>query len=794
MEFNSIQAALPVCAGVRKLHGTTRWKSDCCNVVFLQSGSLAVTIGGTRYANGQLLSWYSKQEVLFEASTDCDAAFLLLRPEILIDMQDTIPLLSHVTCVPPSEEALSAGEHLLRLCRDPDPQAPRRSLEETGHLLDLLQVLLDHCETEDPLPAPIIALSDRRISMYRAIYTYMTVNYNRGITQAKTAEDFSITPQYLGRVLKEACGKTFRQLLLEIRETQRDLYARYTSLSGDEIARRLDGEASVLSFPREDVSSLHSLPGMPGQLRSSRVVKTSPTDTSMNPNGLYLNAVIDPRQHLPGFWNSLINLGYASDLQKTEIGESLARAQKELDFRYGRICRILDLVSTYQAGGQEIYDFSPVFSLLDQLIQNGMTPFLELGNKNLMINQTASLSITPESAGPSDLYYDHLESVLPWFVRACINHYGMESFRNWYFEVSYSYTETTQAKKFGISQYVSRFRKICQIIHAYCPDCRIGGPGFNDWGNEDLVQKDLHRLVSCGFHPDFYTCYLYPLVDENGERMVLSGNAHLLRERIVLFRQILQQQAPDMEIWVTETNSNLSSRTFLNDSSYQAAWLCRNVLDLLHTGIRSFGYYLLYDTALRYRDTSDFLFGGWGLLSDSDIPKPSYHALSLLSRLSPYCIKNTDRYLIAADYPGRFQILLVRYCHPRREALRKNVTKDALSSPESVFESCGTERCHVRLKGILPGIYILQEFIVSSSCSNLLHTWKELSCLSLQYTPELESRVSASRLFVRTTTCTVEEDGIFNLDTELVNNEVRLITCSLSREQTAEMPARAEEP
>ncbi|MDD6352360.1 MAG: hypothetical protein PUG16_08210 [Lachnospiraceae bacterium] len=784
MDFNSVSEQLLVTAEVRELYGSLSWKSDCFNILYAMDDGLTAEIDGKRYSGQRILSWFSRNEVHFEAPMDCKAVFLLLRTDLLIDMRDCLPLLEGVCAIDDRKDCDAIGGNILPLCKENGSELLHRPLEKAGFLLNILQGLSDHLPASDPLPKPQIPLSDRRYSLYRAIYTFMLTNYNRGISQAGTAQDFSITPQYLGRLLKEACGKTFRQILSEIRENQKKNYQNYTFLSDEEIEGRLDGQSSIFSFTAGDRLTHQSLPGSAGRLHSSNVVKTSPTDTFMNPKGVYINAQIDPRQHIQTFWKKLINLGYAAELQKVELSRPLSLLRSQIGFSYGRICRILDLVTSYQSGGKEILDFSLVFALLDQLMDNGIIPFLELGNKSLKIQQTSSLSISTEDFESAEAYYKRLEEILPSFIRACINHYGPETFDQWYFEVSYPYTEAEMDTDFTFSQFASRFRKIVKIIRTYSRGARIGGPGFNGWGDQNQSRKKIHRLASSSFQPDFYTIYLYPLVDANGEKRVLSKDVQLLKKRVDLFEKTLEEENRDAEIWITETNSNLSSRTFLNDSCYQASWICRNVLDLIHKGVSSFGYYLFSDTSLRYNDTSDFLFGGWGLLSDANLPKPSYYALMLLNQLGQYYIKSSSQYLITADYPGKFQILLVRYSHPGKEALRSNVTKEDLKDPDRVFDGSGSDRFHVRLKGILPGTYILQESIISSSHSNLLSTWKDLSYIYLLHTPDLESVVSAARLYVRSTSFSVEDDGIFNLDTQLNDNEVRLVSCTLIQERT----------
>lgn len=784
MDFNSVSEQFLVNSEVRELYGNLIWKSDCFNILYAPDGGLTAVIDGNRYSNKEVLSWFSPNEVQFEAPMDCEVIFLLLRSDLLIEMRDCESLLENVCALDDRKDCDFIGRHIIALCKDSGSELLRRPLEKAGHLLNILQGLVDHMPSIDPLPKPLIPLSDRRYSLYRAIYTFMITNYNRGISQAGTAQDFSITPQYLGRLLREACGKTFRQILSDIRENQKEKYQKYTRLSEEEIEKSLNGESSIFSFQAGERLTRQPLPGTIGRLHSSNVVKTSPTNTFMNPKGIYVNAQIDPRQHIQPYWKQLINLGYAAELQKVELSEPLSLLHNQLGFRYGRICRILDLAASYQSAGQEIMDFSLVFALLDQLIDNGMIPFLELGNKSLKIQQTSSLSIPTEDFESADAYYKRLEEILPFFVRACINHYGPENFDQWYFEVSYPYTEADMDTDFTFTQFAARFRKIVKIIRTYSHGCRIGGPGFNGWGDSSQSRKKILRLTSSSFQPDFYTIYLYPLVDANGEKRVLSKDAQLLKKRVELFQKTLEGADRDAEIWITETNSNLSSRTFLNDSCYQASWICRNILDLMHEGVSSFGYYLFSDASLRYNDTNEFLFGGWGLLSDANLPKPSYFALMLLNQMGQYYIKNSDQYLITADYPGKFQILLVRYSHPGKEALRSNVKKEDLKDPEKVFDGSGSDRFHVRLKGILPGTYILQEYIISSNRSNLLSTWKDLSYIYLRHTPDLESVVSASRLYVRSTSFTVEEDGIFNLDTQLSDNEVRLVSCSLIQERT----------
>lgn len=763
---------------IRSISGDISWKSDYYNVICVIDGNLNIRIGDKTYEDVQVLAWFTEEKMFFSANHECKVIFLLLDPVMMIDAKDTLCLLEQMICVTKKEDIRTFRNELLSLYNCTYHQALHQPYAVSSRLLNVLQLLLDHCEKRNAIPAPLIPLSEKRMYLYREIWSFLIENCGKDVTQAKTAAIFSITPQYLGRFLKETCNRTYRQLIIEIQELGREAYRQYTSLSDDEIEAHLHDSNPIVSRRSVKNMAAPALPGTAGEPPTTHV-ETSPAVTRSGSDGKWIQATMDLKQKTPCFSNFLINLGYAKELHNQELEDSLSRMKRDLGFQCGRICRITDLVNRYSSAGKELFDFSAVFSLLDTLVQLGITPFLELGYKELIIQKNNSMSLYESLAyRPAD-YFRHLEEVLPHLIRACINHYGQDEFDTWYFEISYPYTAGSREDGFTISQYVFEFQKIYSIIRSYSEKCRIGGPGFNDWIDPSHVRKGLRRLHTAGFSPDFYTIYLYPIVHEGTGTPEISDNPHLLLDRTEHFRKELQEICPGKEIYVTETNSNLSSRSFLNDSCYQAAWICHTVLDLFHSGISSFGYYLLTDTPLRFRDTNDYLFGGWGLVTDSDIPKPSWHAFTLLKRLGSYWIKNTGSCLITADFPGRFQFLLVRYAHPYGENRRKNVSKEALQSPSSVFENCGSDRYHIQLVGVLPGIYLLQEFIINSNHSNLLHAWKALSYMTFTRTPDARELFTGSELYHRTNTCRVEADGIFSLDTELNDNEVRLVICTV---------------
>lgn len=84
----------------------------------------------------------------------------------------------------------------------------------------------------------------------------------------------------------------------------------------------------------------------------------------------------------------------------------------------------------------------------------------------------------------------------------------------------------------------------------------------------------------------------------------------LMENRMKLLQKSLAAKRIKTELWITEFNSNLSSRNLINDSSYQATFIAKTILAAARQKIRGAGYYLMSDEPLRYADTAKFLFGG----------------------------------------------------------------------------------------------------------------------------------------------------------------------------------------
>ena len=736
----------------RRLYEEGTFRSCAYHLLFCVQGSLSVS-GGFALQASPLAAFFANGSVTLTPENHAEYLLLLLDPEYVLSLTGRRELFRTPLSFFPAETAALTISVLLKMEQLSGKEGTEHELERAAGVLALLSYITELIPEGEKEQKPIIPLTKKREALYLSLVRLIEDHADRPLSLTEAAAKVQITPQYLGSFLKEASGLTYRQAVLAARKRKSDLFAAFSRQG------RMPEEPPGMRLTTTSAAG-------PGQIHPAR-------------KEILLNARIDPVHPLPQYFRTLVNLGYAANLRSLDIDRALEFVQSQIGFRYGRICRITDLITTGSIMGRSFYDFSAVFSLLDVLIARGITPFLELGNKSFLIQETTSLSYTPVSPTDSKEYYQSLLKILPEFARACINHFGQTCFDSWYFEISFMYTSDEERAHFGLVQYAGMFRKIHQVLRSFSGSCKIGGPGFNDWSDPAKVRQMIRLISSHGVTPDFFSAYIYPMKSDEGGTMRLSEDPDEGIRRMQSFVQTVNAEHPGKEVWVTEFNSNLSSRNYLNDAPYQAAYITRIAMAAMPLGLMAIGYYLLSDAPLRYLDSLDFLFGGWGLLSDRGLPKPSFYAYRMMQKLGHYLIRQSGNCLITANSKGSIQILLYRYQHPLGKYLLDNVEKEDLLLPETVFENNGFDRYRISIRGVLKGTYLVKEYRVNSSRGNLYSSWRELEFL---YPP---NEATLRELQLRSSLCPdmhilkLREGQPFTADLELGGTELCLVTVDL---------------
>ena len=342
-----------------------------------------------------------------------------------------------------------------------------------------------------------------------------------------------------------------------------------------------------------------------------------------------------------------------------------------------RTCNSLsDLFEMEDAKNFKEYNFHACGVAYDNVLDAGMKPFVELSfmPKHLM-------SQDPNREKEGGFYYKPLivppEDEQAWadyiqaFIRFLIHRYGEEEVRTWYFEV---WNEPDLQGAFfngSRDEYFRMYEVTARTIKAVDGQIPVGGPATS---GSKWVKSFLKFCKENDVPVDFVTTHQYsgdplggvedqgdPLSDGEGKAGFdiqaflnsmgaklkdAQGNSMLDGLRAIMgdqsedrdipndgfFRNsaIVRQQAGDMPLYYTEWNENAGFGSYTNDTRKVAAYDVKASLDVMDSMDGS-SIWCFSDVFEEFHPFPEEFHGGFGMLSQSGIPKPVYHAMKMLA-------------------------------------------------------------------------------------------------------------------------------------------------------------------
>lgn len=587
------------------------------------------------------------------------------------------------------------------------------------------------------------------------IISYLKKNYSTSLALQDLADYMDITPQYLAKLMKQALNYTFYDYLNNLRlEASLDLL-RYSTQSIGLISVSC-GFPNLSSYQNLFISkygispaayreNMVSVMSQSDSKRNSMITDSLAKDFLTNSiqinnynnsivvisNNITTTAQVNKYKLINPIWKNQINLGLCNNFERPSFRMHLNILQSELNFKYGRIQGILDIIDTYLSDNVTEYNLNKVYRIIDFLRSIHMRPMFELGNKSPTIYKDYKDEL------PSDImnskYSNTIKHILPVFLVNCINRYGFQEVSNWKFELWMEHNDFMTIIE-GPSNYVKRFRFVYETIKKYIPDAKVGGPGFNTFISIEYFESLIKELNKNEISPDFISFYLYPYIhpagkpfNEKGDLIILlSKDKNVYKKYVDQIKQLVHRYFKDKpELYVTEFSSIVYSHNYINDSNYQAAFIIKETLDNF-TSLDSFSYWLISDVSIEYADAVNILFGGNGLISRDGIKKPSYHAYSFLGKLGNRLIAKDTNYIITSSSNENFQILAYHYCYFNEEYCDNQDKFNSLRFPASAFENSPPINLTIQLKEIKPGTYNIRQHIIDQEHGNVLNTWLRL--------------------------------------------------------------------
>lgn len=612
----------------------------------------------------------------------------------------------------------------------------------------------DESKADDNRPS-----DERRLDRVDKIRQYIEVNFNKPLTMNDLADSLFLTPQYLSKFIKEQLGSTFIHYLngVRLRHAVEELLR--TDHSITQIAFG-NGFPNLTAFNKVFRDTYQETPLKYRQsLQENKIivekavqaesVELSPEVRLFAQN--QLERLIDRYEHVSQLPKStgkqrilasifspeplvhagfeMINLGFAVNILSHSFQEQLTGMQKDFHFKYARFQGIIEPEIIDKIPNTDQYNFSNANRIIDFLYSIDLLPFIEIGPKPRKFNANYHNYVYLSSSAPVFRNVEEQIHFINRFIHHCINRYGLSEVEKWQFEQWLPHGMHLEYTQNEIQDFIINYRNLYSTIKSLLPNARVGGFGFNLTKSPDILMDVYGQLKRAGLKLDFMSLTTFHIqLPDHPESNIpyMTTDPNYLPNRISQLYQLLPDK--DMPLVIAEWNFDFTARNYLNDSIFKALFVTKNILETVNP-IHSLGYWLFSDISSEYKDTTKMLFGGNGLVTIDGIKKPSYYAYKFISQLGRQVIKKGEGYIITANSPDTYTILLYHYVHPSDFFCFRYDTEIYSDNVNDIFEAVPPRDYEIELTDITPGRYRVKTYTLSKEHGSILDEWNRMGAI-----------------------------------------------------------------
>lgn len=449
---------------------------------------------------------------------------------------------------------------------------------------------------------------------------------------------------------------------------------------------------------------------------------------------------------LKHFWSTSVGAGRANEGLRASWQEQLHLAVANNGFRYVRFHGLFhdDMFVYHEINGVPVYNFQYVDDLFDRMLENGARPFVELSffPADIAVRK-GSVGFWWGGNGSPPSHYSKWAGLVHRFAEHCIQRYGLNEVRNWYFEVwnepdlNAGFFTGTQA------QYFELYRATVLTLKAMDPQLRVGGPATSNFHVPDEIWKKAEAEgadpLTLPWHPtwiedfflyckknnlpiDFISTHPYPMDMQYRGKTVHRG-VNSTRDDLLLLRKMVDASAfPHAEIHLTEWSSSPSSRDHTHDSIPAAAYVVKCNLDSIGL-VDSLSYWTFTDV-FEEQGAGDTIFhGGFGMINYQGIPKPVFHGYRFMNALGDQLLARTPGAVITRDQKsGRLTALAYNYPVEMPSSLPGT---SSLAEADQMAEVGNARQLSLEISGLPPNAPVLLETL-DKEHGNATRAWEEM--------------------------------------------------------------------
>jgi xylan 1,4-beta-xylosidase len=356
----------------------------------------------------------------------------------------------------------------------------------------------------------------------------------------------------------------------------------------------------------------------------------------------------------------------------------LRDVKRVTDFKYVRFHAILqDEVGVYDedGSGSPVYNFSYVDQIYDGLLQNGVRPFVELSfmPRKLAAQQAVHpFWYAPIVSPPRS--YDRWGELVTHFAQHLIDRYGIDEVSQWYFEVWNEPNLDFWAGDPKEQTYYQLYDATAQSLKTVNPRLRVGGPAT---AQAAWVDRFVRHCATNHIPVDFVSTHVYAndtAKDVFGTDETISRTQMVCRAVRKVHDQVKDSPISSLPIIWSEYNASYKTEPDVTDSVFMGPWLadtirqCDGLVDML-------SYWTFSDVFEEQGVVKQPFYGGYGLIAEDGLPKPSFNAFKLLHRLGTQRLSNnSETALVTRRSDGALEIAVWNLFLPEAVGEPKTVT------------------------------------------------------------------------------------------------------------------------
>ena len=343
-----------------------------------------------------------------------------------------------------------------------------------------------------------------------------------------------------------------------------------------------------------------------------------------------------PSTPFPHFWEKMFGSGRAQLVLRANYQKDLRTVKQVTDFQYVRFHAILDDendVYSQNAQGQPVYNWSYVDHVYDALLVNGIRPFVEISfmPKALAAHlDYQGFWYRPIVSPPAD--YAKWDALMTAFAQHLVARYGIDEVAKWYFEVWNEPNIGFWSGKPAQKTYFELYDHTARALKAVNPRIRVGGPATAQaaWVSDMIAHAQSDHVPL-----DFVSTHVYGNdIAENvfHEQRNISPRQMVCAAVAKVHDEILRSARPHIPFILSEFNARYNNRQAVTDSIYMGPWMA-NTISNCDGKVTLMSYWTFSDVFEEGGPVKTPFYGGFGLIAEDGIPKPSYNAFMLLHEL-----------------------------------------------------------------------------------------------------------------------------------------------------------------